>query len=80
MSEPIKVLRALTDDEIIARHDAAAVNTRVGVDFYLDELRRREQVRAIEASTRLARAAFWLTVTNTVLAVVAVVVTALFAG
>lgn len=70
MSEPIKVLRALTDDEVIACHDAAAEHTQGGVSFYLDQLRRREQVRAIEASNRLARAAVRLTVANTLLAIV----------
>jgi hypothetical protein len=80
MSEKIADLRALTDDEIISRHDVAARNTSVGVNFYLDELRRREQVRAIEASNRLARRAFWLGVTNTVLALAAVIATVIAAG
>jgi hypothetical protein len=80
MSEKIADLRALTDDEIIGRHDAIARSAAVGIDFYLDELRRREQVRAIEASNRLARAAFWLTVANTALALVAIIVTAVAKG
>jgi hypothetical protein len=80
MSEPIAKLRAMTDEQIIERHDQAAQNTMVGVDFYLDELRRREQARAIEASDRLARRAFWLGVTNTFLALAAVVVAIIAVG
>jgi CHASE3 domain sensor protein len=80
MSEKIAELRALTDDDIVQRHDAHATNTVTSVSFYLDELRRREQVRAIEASNRLARRAFWLGVTNTVLALVAVIATVIAAG
>jgi hypothetical protein len=80
MSEKIAELRALTDDEVIQRHDAHAVSTVAGVAFYLDELRRREQVRAIEASNRLARRAFWLGVTNTVLALAAVIATVIGAA
>jgi hypothetical protein len=80
MSEKIADLRALTDDEIISRHDVIARNTSVGVNFYLDELRRREQARAIAASNRLARAAFWLTVANTALALVAIIVTVVVKG
>ncbi|MDQ3717184.1 MAG: hypothetical protein M3381_14420 [Actinomycetota bacterium] len=74
MSLSIQQLRALSDDDLITRHDAAAEFVQVGVDYYLEEFRRREQIAALRSSHRLARAAFWLTVTNTVLAVVAVVV------
>lgn len=40
---------------------------------FLDELRRRESDRAVEASLRLARQAFWLAVANGVLALVAAI-------
>lgn len=73
MSFSIRDLRAKTEEELIDLHDGVAENTVVGVAYYLEELRRREQVAAIRSSQRLARAAFWLTAANTVLASLAVV-------
>lgn len=47
-----KELEALTDDELIARYDAAAVNTVVGTGFYLEELVRRQLAKE---STRMLK-------------------------
>lgn len=47
-----KELEALTDDELIARYDAAAVNTVVGTGFYLEELVRRQMAKE---STRMLK-------------------------
>lgn len=43
-------LEALTDDELIARYDAAAVNTAVGTGFYREEIARRQMAKE---STRM---------------------------
>jgi len=43
-------LEALTDDELIARYDAAAVNTVVGTGFYREEIARRQMAKE---STRM---------------------------
>ncbi len=48
MSFNIEELRKLPDDELIKLHDSAAKNTVVGVNYYLEELKRREQVNQIE--------------------------------
>jgi hypothetical protein len=40
-----KELEALTDDELIARYDAVAVNTVVGTGFYREELVRRQMAK-----------------------------------
>ncbi|MBH3440981.1 hypothetical protein [Pseudomonas luteola] len=45
-----KELEALTDDELIARYDAAAVSTVVGTGFYREELVRRQMAKE---STRM---------------------------
>ena len=74
MSLPMKALRELTDDELIEQYDATAVNTFVGIDYYRDELARREQVAANRASDRLARASLRLAYATLVLSVVAVVI------
>lgn len=67
-------MRNATDEELIAEHDQHAQHTFVGTQYYLDELRRRDSARETASSLRLARAAFWLTVANTLLAAVAVVI------
>lgn len=71
MVRPIKALRETSDDELIAEHDKIATHTVVGTAYYVDELERRERRRAIEASDRLARRAYRLAWSNTLLALVA---------
>jgi hypothetical protein len=73
----LTALRAAADDELIKQHDKLAATTQAGVDYYLNELRRRDEQRAIAASENLARAAFWVSVTNTVLVFVTAVVAVL---
>jgi hypothetical protein len=41
----ISELRDVPDDVLIELHDKAAVHTQVGTDYYLEKLRRRDQVR-----------------------------------
>lgn len=43
MSETLKELRGLSEEELITRHDNHAKNTGVGVKHYLAELARRDQ-------------------------------------
>jgi hypothetical protein len=70
-------LRAMSDEEVIREHDAQD-NRGVDSSFYLDELRRREAVRAEAASYalateshNLARRTYWLAVASFVIAGVA---------
>jgi hypothetical protein len=74
MAFTVKELREAQDDVLIALHDRLAVNTVPGVNYYLDELKRRDQARAIQASHRLAVASFVLSSVNAVVAIVAVVI------
>ena len=60
-----------------AEHDELACVTSVGTAYYLDEIRRRDSERQTASNLKLARAAFWLTVANTLLAVVAVLISLL---
>ncbi|UQU64881.1 hypothetical protein COUCH_00490 [Couchioplanes caeruleus] len=73
MVRKIADLRAATDDELIAEHDEKAGNTHVGTAYFMEELDRRERNRAMAATEALARGAYRLTWTNTVLAAVAAV-------
>ncbi|MEU8419904.1 hypothetical protein AB0C15_03395 [Micromonospora sp. NPDC048835] len=71
MVRKIADLRKATDDDLIAEHDRLAQQTVPGTAYYTDELERRERRRAIEASDRLARRAYRLAWSNTLLALVA---------
>ena len=53
MARPLQELRAMTEDKLIAAHDATAKNTVVGLNYYLDELLRREQYRQTQAMIKL---------------------------
>lgn len=55
MARSIGQLRGLSDEELVAEHDAKALNTIVGTDYYVQELDRRSRERSTEASIRLAR-------------------------
>lgn len=74
MADTIEQLRKATDEELIAEHDAKAQHTVVGTAHYQDELRRRETLRSMAASHRLAMASLVLAAVNTVVAAVAVVI------
>lgn len=67
-------LREMSDDDIVLLHDAESTNTFVGLNYFLDELRRRETERGIAASTDLARKTFWLSVASSVLALASVII------
>ena len=71
MSLSIRALHSLSDDELVALHDRQAEHTTIGIDYYLDEIRRREQLAMMRSSEALARASHRLTVANTWLAGVA---------
>lgn len=64
----------MSDDELVAEHDRVAKNTMVGLNYYLEELTRREFVRSSAAALREARAARRLALANAGVAIVAVLV------
>ena len=56
-------LKAMSMDELIATHDAAAQSTQVGTQAYLDEIRYREQAllaKRMEEFTRRIHILTWL--------------------
>jgi hypothetical protein len=73
MVRKIADLQAATDDELIAEHDAHAVNTSVGTQYYLDELNRRAADRAAKATDELTHKVYVLTWVNAAVAVIAAV-------
>jgi hypothetical protein len=81
MAPTVQQLRAMTDDEVIKAHDDTTSGMGVSSSFYLDELRRRDAVRAEAASyklatesQKLAERVMWLTIVNAVFAALAVAV------
>lgn len=74
MAPKLNRLRELTDEEIVEAHDGLAPNTSVGLNYYLDELTRREFARTSEAALTEARSARRLAGTNTLVAAVAVII------
>jgi hypothetical protein len=80
MAPKVADLRMMSDDEIIRAHDDTTSTMGTGSTFFLDELRRRDAVRAEEASYTLAaeshalaRRVYWLTVASFVVATVAAI-------
>ena len=65
-AKSIQELRELPEDTLIGEHDRQAERTGVGIDYYLDELKRRQENRH---DTRI----LWLTVAVFILTFVEVV-------
>lgn len=70
MSETLAELRALSDDELVGRHDQLAKHTVVGTNHYLQELTRRDQDRQTQAMLRHTR---WVTVMTGVITIATIV-------
>jgi len=74
MSHKIADLYALTDEQVIAAHDAAAEGTITGTDYWMDEIGRRSRERSTQATNRLSRNSYALAVISTLIAVIALAV------
>lgn len=68
VSTSIEKLRTTCDDDRIRLHDEVAQHTVVGTDYFMEELHRRSELRAMESSNRLAHRAIWLSAANAALA------------
>jgi hypothetical protein len=71
MVRKIADLRAASDEELIAEHDARAQHTVIGTRYYLDELNRRAAERSAESMGKLTHRTYVLTWVNAAVAVVA---------
>jgi hypothetical protein len=73
-------LRGLSDEELVARHDALADHSRsdgataLGASFYLDELRARVEERQLEQLERLVLAIYLVCAITIVIGVLVLVV------
>lgn len=80
MSYSLNDLRTIPDDELIKQHDAMAQHTSVGVQYFLDELARRDAVKLAQetqAATNemrmLTRVITGLTALNVIVVVVSLI-------
>lgn len=62
MAYSLKKLRELSDDDLITEHDEVSQQTVMGMSYYLDELKRREQTRQTTTMLSYTRRMLWLTV------------------
>jgi len=76
MSETLANLRSIPTDQLIKTHDFLAQNTIAGVQYYLDELARRDTENANKTLLELTSQMKWMTVTIVVLTVVNVILVA----
>jgi hypothetical protein len=74
MTRSIRELRDASDDELIRNHDMLARNTSVGVNYYLDELARRESARQQATMIRLTWAIAAMTLVVTIATIVNLIV------
>lgn len=70
MSESIKLLRELSEDELIKKHDAVAMATAVGTNHYLTELARRDQDRQTKAMLRYT---WWITLMTGIMTITTII-------
>jgi len=64
-------LRSVPTEQLIREHDEKAKNTEVGVNYYLEELRRRDQAVTERRMLTLTRVILGLTIANTVFVAIA---------
>ena len=65
MAKKLKELRQMSEDEVMEAHDVEAKSTIVGVDYWLNELQRREQLRDTKTMRNLTWSIFSLTLVIT---------------
>jgi hypothetical protein len=74
MTRSIRELRNASDDELIRNHDMLARNTSEGVNYYLNELARRESARQQAMMIRLTYAIAAMTLVVTIATIVNLIV------
>ena len=70
MAYSIEQLRNTPDDELIKNHDTIAPTTVTGVDYFLNELRRREAAREQKTMINLTYAIVAMTLVVTIATII----------
>ena len=70
MAYTVAQLRALSDADLIREHDHVAQSTSLGLNYFRDELNRREQDAQTRIMLKLTRVITWMTGVILVLTIV----------
>jgi hypothetical protein len=76
MAEKVAELRRLSNQELIDRHDQMVTHMAGGINYYLDELARREARQKTDQMLLLTRVMAALTVAITLMTLVNVIIVA----
>lgn len=77
MAPRITDLKKMSDEDLVKQHDMAASSTMVGISYYLDELRSRENDKVTKRMAVLADRMWGLTLIMFILTIVSTVFTVL---
>ncbi|MDP2929740.1 MAG: hypothetical protein Q8O01_06760 [Candidatus Omnitrophota bacterium] len=67
MSKKLVELRSMPLEELIGEHDKAAEHTFVGINYYLDEISRRDTEKATNKITAMTFVMMVATIVNVIL-------------
>lgn len=67
-------LRAVSDEDLITRHDQAVRNTEIGLNYFLEEMARRDAARQMRTMTTLTWWIAGFTLVNVIVTIVGVVI------
>ncbi len=70
MSESLKKLRSLTDEELISKHDELAKHTQVGINHYLNEIYRRDNDKISNAMLKYTK---WITIMTVIILIATII-------
>ena len=70
----LKELRAMSTDELIRRHDDIANSTSVGLNYYLNEITRRDQEKHTKSILRYTRWIVIMTLIMTVSTIINIII------
>ncbi len=73
IARSIEELRALSDDDLIREHDEIAAHTQTGLNYYLEELARRQVASREQKMQKLTQVIVVLTSVNVVAVIVVVI-------
>ena len=80
LAKTYEELRQLSDDELMALHDADVKHTQVGISYYLEELARRRAQRQGDAVEKMTATIVSLTKAIAILTGLATVITVVNLG
>ncbi len=75
MAHSYRKLTEISEDQLISDHDKLSTHTQIGVNYYLDELRRRENNRIASEMNAMTKRIEIATYTAVVIALISLFLT-----